>query len=173
MQLRAKVILFCLICLLSWAVPGTAALKIDFTRTGGPVEAGYQGYYADHESAATFTEQSYAAFGTTIWVLPLWPGDPAPQAMQMIQRSSGSDLAIDWIGTDARVANADPLVLILSGLPAGRYLWTSYHHDPQDQTGLFDVTVTDADGSVTTTGVDISSGPLALEEVTPFEIVIR
>jgi hypothetical protein len=92
--------------------------------------------------------------------------------MQMIERSSGSSLLIDWIGTDARVANADPLVLMIGGLPAGPYAWTSYHHDTQDQTGLFDVTVADADGSETTKGIDISNGPAALEGVTRFETEI-
>ena len=172
MNLKTAIILFCLTTLLSSIPAVNAALKIDFTQTGGPVEAGYQAYYADHESAATFTEQSYIAFGTTVTVTPLWPGNPARQAMQMIERSSGPDLAIDWIGTDARVANADPLVLRISGLPSGTYAWTSYHHDPQDQTGLFAVMVTDAAGSATTTDVDISSGPLALEEITTFETAI-
>ncbi len=154
-------------------VPGAgAALRIDFTPNGGPVEVGYQGYYADHESAATFTPQHYSAFGGTVTVTPTWPGSPAREAMQMIRRSSGSDLLIDWIGTDARVPNADPLVLVISGLPAGIYTWTSYHHDPQDQTGLFDVTVSDANGSVTTRGIDISNGPLALEDVTKFEALM-
>jgi len=172
MQLRAKTILFGMIFVLSWTAAGNAALKIDFTQTGGPVEAGYQGYYADHESAATFTERSYSAFGTTIWVAPIWPGNPARQAMQMIERSSGSALVIDWIGTDARVTGADPLVLGLSGLPAGAYAWTSYHHDPQDQTGLFDVTITDAAGSMTVTDIDISDGALAADDMTRFETTI-
>ncbi len=147
-------------------------LKIDFGQTSGPVEAGYQAYRADHEVAAAFTVQSFEAFGTTVAVAPVWPGDPASQAMQMIDRSSGSSLLTDWIGTDARVANAGPLVLIISGLPAGRYWWTSYHHDPQDQTGLFDVTVADAAGVATTRGVDISNGAVAFADVTRFETTI-
>jgi Lamin Tail Domain/CotH kinase protein/Chitobiase/beta-hexosaminidase C-terminal domain len=161
-----------MICVLSWTPAGNAALKIDFTQADGPVEAGYQAYYADHESAATFTEQSYDAFDTTVWVVPIWPGNPARQAMQMIERSSGSDLVIDWIGTDTRVANADSLVLIVAGLPEGTYAWTSYHHDPQDQTGLFDVTITDAAGSVTVTDIDISNGALAVTDMTRFKIAL-
>lgn len=156
-----------------WLVSGAnAALKIDFTQTGGPVEPGWQAYYADHESAVTFTEQQYVAFGTTISVQPIWQNKPTQQAMQMTERSSGSGLIIDWIGTDARVANADPLVLIITGLPVGRYLWTSWHHDTQDQTGLFDVRVADANGLATTTGIDISTGAIPSEGMTRFETTI-
>ncbi|MBN1360368.1 MAG: chitobiase/beta-hexosaminidase C-terminal domain-containing protein [Sedimentisphaerales bacterium] len=158
--------------LLLFVASANGALRIDFTQTTGPVELGYQGYFADHESAATFTQQYYSAFGTTVAVVPVWPANPAGQAMQMIDRSSGSSLLTDWIGTDARVPSADPLVLVVSGLLAGSFWWTSYHHDPQDQTGLFDVTVTDAAGSVTTKAVDISNGALNLNAVTKFETTI-
>jgi hypothetical protein len=91
----------------------------------------------------------------------------------MIQRDAGSNLIIDWIGTDARVAHADPMILEIQGLPAGTYMWTSYHHDTQDQTGLFDVTVTDALGSETTTDIDISNGNIPFDQVTRFEIQIE
>ncbi len=168
MHLRVA-ILFILIAQVS---ADSAALRVDFTRRGGPVEPGYQGYFADHESVTTFTEQGFEAFGITVWVMPIWPGSPAGEAMQMIQRSSGSDLLADWIGTDARVDYADPLVLGLGDLPAGIYAWTSFHHDPQDQTGLFTVTVTDATGSTTTPDVDISNGNIAGDDVGRFETVI-
>ena len=149
-----------------------ASLKIDFTPAGGSVEVGWQGYFAVHESAVTFTAQSYSAFGTTVTVTPVWTNNPAQEAKQMIRRSSGSDLVADWIGTDGRVANADPLVLLISGLPAGVYFWTSYHHDPQDQTGLFDVTIADGQGIATTSGIDISNGSLSLDAVTTFRATI-
>lgn len=170
--MRMTAICFRLLPLLLAASAAGGALKIDFTQTAGPVEVGYQGYFADHESAATFAPQSYAAFGTTVTVMPVWLNNPAAQAMQMIDRSSGSGLLTDWIGTDGRVPNADPFVLVIDGLPAGSYLWTSYHHDPQDQTGPFDVMVTDAAGSATTKGVDISNGAVALYQVTRFETLI-
>lgn len=170
---RAAIILFGLASLLSSARCEATSLKVDFTRRGGPVEVGFQAYYADHESAATFTEQAFSAFGSTVVLMPVWPNSPAPQAMQMIERSSGSALAIDWIGTDARVANGDPLVLAIDGLPAGRYAWTSYHHDTQDQTGFFDVTIVDATGSGIITGVDISNGSASFADMTTFETVIE
>jgi len=135
-----------------------AELKIDFTQTGDPVQAGFQGYFANHEQAATFTAQSYSAFGTTITVTPSWqPGAPA-SAMQMIDRGGGSDapdLLRDWIGTDNRGVG-DPMVLTISGLPAGTYNWLSYHHDTDNQTGVFDVNVTDATGTTRTTDIDIT-----------------
>jgi len=168
---RVAILLVAMFWLLG--VPAFAAsLKIDFTPTGGPVETGWQGYFATHESAVTFTPQSYTAFGAAIAVTPVWTNNPAQEAKQMIRRLSGSDLVTDWIGTDARVAKANPFVLLISGLPAGSYSWTSYHHDPQDQTGLFDVTVADAQGIKATTGIDISNGDIPAEAMTKFKTTI-
>ena len=153
-----------------------AELKIDFSQIGGPVETGYQGYFASHEVPATFTAQSYSAFGTTITVRPTWAAGATNAAMQMIDRGGDDDtdapnLLRDWIGTDNREPG-NPMTLAISGLPAGIYTWLSYHHDPHDQTGPFDVTVTDALGSATTTNIDISStandGIVALANVTTF-----
>jgi hypothetical protein len=152
------------------AAPQSAAgsdsgvLKIDFTQNGGAVEAGFEVYSADHEQAATFASQSYSAFGTTVTLTPSWAAGAAPQAMQMIDRSASgrngytgdhANLLNDWIGTDNR-QSGDPMTLTIGGLPAGAYSWLSYHHDCDDQTGIFDVTVNDATGSATITDIDIS-----------------
>ena len=152
-----------LLCLFMAAGTTSGQLKIDFSQTAGPVEAGYEAYVADHEAAATFTSQSYSAFGATITITPTWPNNPANTAMQMIDRTNRNayegihtDLLIDWIGTDKRTANANPLLLTISGLPAGTYSWLSYHHDVADQTGVCAVTVTDATGSVTTTDIEMT-----------------
>jgi hypothetical protein len=152
-------------------------VKIDFTRNGGPVYAGWQGYFASHEVLSSFTTQSYSAFGTTISITPTWVPGATNAAAQMYDRGTGvwtdaNDLLRDWIGTDAREVG-DPMTLTIEGLPAGVYAWKSYHHDTLDQTGLFDVTVNDAAGSATTTGIDISStqsdGINHLADVTTFE----
>ena len=74
----------------------------------------------------------------------------------------------DWIGTDTRQAG-DPMTLTISGLPTGQYEWVSYHHDRNDQTGIFQVTVNDAMGSTTTPSIDISNGTnFKLADVTKF-----
>jgi hypothetical protein len=152
-------------------------LKIDFTRTGGPVYAGWQGYFATHEALSSFTTQSYIAFGATISITPTWAPGAVNATSQMYDRGSGvwtdaNDLLRDWIGTDAREIG-DPMTLTIEGLPPGVYAWKSYHHDTLDQTGLFDVTVNDAAGSAVTTGIDISStqydGINHLADVTTFE----
>lgn len=140
-----------------------AQLKIDFNVTGGATEPGWQGYFATDKSAASFTAQSYTAFGTTVTIQPTWVSGAAAGALREIDRGTDDgmdpqDLLRDWIGTDTRTTPADPMTLTISGLPAGTYQWVSYHHDPQDQTGIFDVTVNDASGSKTTTGIDISNG---------------
>ncbi len=142
---------------------GAETLKIDFSRTGGAVEPGYQGYFATHENPITFTTQYYTAFGTNVAVQPTWVATAVAEAMQMINRtgdpysSDRPDMIADWIGTDNRNLAGDPLTLIVSGLPAGIYNWRSYHHDTHDQTGQFDVTVDDAAGTHTTVNVDITN----------------
>lgn len=148
---------------------GHAQLKIDFSQSGGPVEAGYQGYFASERAPATFTAQSYSAFGATITIKPTWGPAAVAAAMRMVSRVGSANnrytgdhkaLLDDWIGTDNRSAG-DPMTLTISGLPVGTYTWLSYHHDPDNQTGLFDVTVTDATGSVTTSNIDISDSRLS------------
>ena len=37
----------------------------------------------------------------------------------------------------------DPITITIAGVPAGLYLWKSYHHDPHDQTGLINIRITD------------------------------
>ncbi len=159
---------------------GQAQLKVDFTQAGGPVEAGYQGYFASHEVAATFTAQSFAAFDTVVTITPTWAAGATPQAMQMIDRGGNDgtdtpDLLRDWVGTDGRQPG-DPMTLTLRGLPAGTYDWLSYHHDPEDQTGVFSVTVNDAAGAATTADIDISdtrAGAIVnLADVTKFTTTI-
>ncbi len=94
----------------------------------------------------------------------VYPGTPAvKESMQMLNRNAYTadptytNLLQDWTGTDTR-SKGDPLKLTISGLPSGIYTWTSYHHDTQDQTGQFDVTITDATGTKTISNVDISNG---------------
>lgn len=52
----------------------TGSLNIDFGQVGGPLMTGYQAYEATHENAASFTEQSYSAFGSAVSILPTWGG---------------------------------------------------------------------------------------------------
>jgi hypothetical protein len=175
-----KITVLGLLCLLAGSPPGQAQLKIDFNVTGGAVEAGYQGYFASDKNAATFTAQSYQAFGTTVTIRPTWPADAVAGAMRMIDRGTDDGLDVvnllrDWIGTDTRSVG-DPMTLTISGLPVGTYQWLSYHHDAHDQTGIFSVTVNDATGSATTTGIDITDtragAVVKLADVTKFTTTI-
>lgn len=112
------------------------------------------------------------ALGGIQWTVDV-PWEPTNNTvMQMYDRTADADLVTlqglgydpnvlaDWIGSDVRDAlwTYDPLVLTLSGVPSGTYTWTSLHHDAADQTGPFDVTIVDALGSTTTTGIDVSAG---------------
>jgi len=151
-------------------------LKIDFSQTGGPIETGYSGYVADHEQPDTFTPQTYSAFGGTdnVTLTPTFGGTPlAGQNPQMIKRTSGSDLLIDWLGVDNRAANGfdgNPITLTISGVPAGIYRLTTTHHDTNNQTGLVNIMVTDADGSRLTENFDQSSGT---QPPAVFETLVR
>lgn len=157
----------------------TTQLKIDFNIAGGVTAAGYQGYFATDKNAASFTAQSYSAFGTTVTIQPTWVAGANANALRMIDRSNdaaleNSDLLRDWIGTDTRTTPADPMTLTIKGLPAGTYEWLSYHHDHNDQTGIFSVTVNDAAGSKTTDNLDISNGAsFKLADVTKFKTTIK
>ena len=171
-----KTLVAVMLCLSVGLGFANAQLRVDFSQTGDPVQADYQGYFADHEAAASFTAQSFAAFGTTVTIAPSWAAGATPQAMQMIDRGGDDgtdtpDLLRDWIGTDGRQPG-NPMTLTVSGLPPGNYEWTSYHHDPEDQTGIFSVTVNDASGSTTTADIDISDtregGIVNLAEMTTF-----
>lgn len=173
--------------MLTCLVPcATANLKVDFGRETGPVSAGFEGYTAQHESPQTFTAQSFPAFGTTVTLTPQWADGAGAAAMQMIDRQANTypgervELLQDWIGTDGR-ASGNPMTLVLGGLPTGVYGWLSYHHDNDDQTGVFDVTINDAAGQTRITGLDIShSNPrngdpkvvLGFENVTRLEAVL-
>jgi hypothetical protein len=186
-----KLIYVSIVILLAVMSQATAdSLKVDFNGNNyGSVivqtQAGFQAYNARNEVPADFVPVNYSAFGTTITVTPTWASGASAAAMQSWWRDNAYgystdpadmlDLVIDWIGTDIRQVG-DPLTLTISGLPAGTYSWRSYHHDTQNQTGHFSVSVNDAAGSVTTTGLQVSSSQslsdLTLTDVTKFETQI-
>lgn len=101
------------------------------------------------------------------------------EAKQLITRAESlsnvttdPNLLMDWIGTDTRNnLLGDPMYLILKGLPAGTYNWLSYHHDAENQNGVFDVTVYDASGVKKITGVAYRNGNSLPVTVLPLTIV--
>ena len=144
-------------------------LHINFTPGGSPVN-GFQDYIAQHEVLSSFTPQIFNAFGGTVTVAASWnDGGSAVhlEAPQMIRRGLNLDLTEapnlvrDFIGTDNRRVPGNPMTLTLSGLPAGTYQWTSYHHDSDNQTGIFDVTFTHAGGSDNTQDVEMTDTQLS------------
>jgi hypothetical protein len=152
-------------------------LRIDFGQKNTSVQAGFQGYVAEHEVANTFQPQSFQFEGNTITIKVEWPSGTSNTAMQMIDRGSNSiqemnDLLRDWIGTDGRAAKV-PLHLTISGLPSGSYEWNSYHHDNNDQTGIFNVKIEDATGTSIKSGIDISNGNLPVNLITVLKLTIK
>jgi len=150
-------------------------LRVDFSSPGGFVEEGYEGYFADHEVSNTFTTQSFSAHGASINITPTWADDTVSSpvdgstvildgdntAKQLIVRGESSpspDLYQDWIGLDSRIATANPFTLLIEGLPTGDYTLLTHHHDPLNQTGLTELTVTDANGVGAPLTIDQSAG---------------
>ncbi len=152
-------------------------LKIDFSKNSFLVWDGFNGYIAEHENNSSFQPQTYIINGNEITVEVAWPAGTAKEAKQMIDRGGNagfkaSDLLRDWIGTDGRKAKVD-LQLTIKGVPAGNYEWKSYHHDYNDQTGVFNAEIKDATGSQSKKKVDISNGLLPLSSVTTLETMIK
>ena len=152
-------------------------LKVDFSQNSTPVQSGFQGYLAEHEVANTFVTQSFQVEENTVSIKINWPAGTVNTAMQMIDRGVNTnqemnDLLRDWIGTDGRVAKV-PMILTLSGLPSGSYEWTSFHHDNNDQTGMFNVKIEDANGTTIKNGIDISNGNLSVNLVTVLKSTIK
>ena len=149
--MRMAVVAIVAVVLFSFSVSGQ--LLVDFSQTGVAPEPGYQSYEASHEVIASFTTMTYAAFGATVDVTPEWSNTTDNRVRQMIDRGSDFDdnwvgnkidLITDWIGSDTRTGSGGNgdwdrtgattstyLTLTLSGLPAGAYQWTSYHHDTE------------------------------------------
>ncbi|MFP6873228.1 MAG: LamG-like jellyroll fold domain-containing protein [Verrucomicrobiales bacterium] len=144
-------------------------LLVDFSSTAGGGQSGVfhdqtrQPYVADHEqnlSVDRSEDYSVPAFGagTSVTLSVDFPDTAASTVKQMIGRNSvlsftgsDADLARDWIGVDARGTSggnsfntATSIRLTLSGLPAGAYLYNSFHHDVLNQTGDYGVFLVDA-----------------------------
>lgn len=152
-------------------------LSVDFGLESSPVQEGFSVYGAEHENSTSFLPHTYSVSGAVITIDTEWPASTGNMAMQMIDRGENGnekmpDLLRDWIGTDGRVAKV-PMALKISGLPQGLYQWSSYHHDNFDQTGLFNVTITDGDGERVQNGIDISNGDIPFENVTVFQTPLK
>lgn len=184
-----KIMYLTFVALLAVMLPAAEpeTFKLDFDAelwgTVGATEPGFESYVCVHETSASFTEQSYTAFGTTVSILPTWAAGAPAAAMQAINRRffpefpyefTGAEINLveDWIGTDTRETPSEPLTLTISGLPAGVYSWLSYHNDLENQTAVFQVTVNDASGSATVTGFNITNNAVTLDDVAKCELEI-
>ena len=159
------------------AQTASAQLWVDFNSTSqdsGPhPQAGYESYDAGHEVPEDFVTMSYSAFGGSIGVTPAWPNTTDNRVQQMIDRNPGNDdqwmgadidLLTDFLGIDSRTGNGGNgdwnrgdgatsptyMTLALSGLPAGDYNWTSFHHDTENVWADFQVEAS-SDGGATYT----------------------
>ncbi len=154
---RPAALLTAAFCLAPLRPASATPLFVDFNSTnqdGGPRnQSGYQPYNAGHEVAADFlAARSYSAFNTTVSLRVTWPDTTSNRVQQMMDRPAVNDanwtgqkldLLTDWIGVDTRTSefgNGDyngttgtptRIVFRLAGVPAGYYLYRSYHHDTE------------------------------------------
>ena len=79
---------------------GGSPLYIDFGNVGIAPMPGYEAYEASHEQAASFTEQSYSAFNTTVSILPTWGGlaTMTDTTNNPSSSSQSATLDTDWPG---------------------------------------------------------------------------
>ena len=129
-------------------------------------QPGWSSYHANHEVAAEFSTANYGG----ITVTPAWPNTTDNRVRQSIDRTAGFDsswdnaaadldLVTDFIGIDTRTGNGGngnwdgttgtPTIMSLAigGLPAGDYVWTSFHHDTEHVHGTFAVWLSTDGGS--------------------------
>ncbi|MFC7337759.1 hypothetical protein ACFQY0_11265 [Haloferula chungangensis] len=148
--------------------------------TALPVPAGFQPYEALHEVPTSFDDQTYSAFGgvDNITVGLSWGNglDPVGAGTeQMFDRANRlpewSHFQRGWVGSDSRSLNSEPLVVTVSGLPAGDYLWTSHHVDMADRSDPFNASVTSANGTSDITLVSPVSGVTAFSDISTYQQV--
>jgi hypothetical protein len=183
-----KQILTSLLALGTVATTANAALWIDFGRSGQVLEAGYVGFDDNHETATTGAAQSFATSfansgAASVDVAASWTNTSDNRVKQVIVRGAGNNatwtdttgvgLVQDWIGSDTRTGNGGNgnwdgttgtptfMTLTLSGLPAGSYDWTSFHHDTENIHTFFEVSIDTGVGALSLAngyGTDGSAG---------------
>jgi hypothetical protein len=157
-------------------------MSVDFGAAGTPVQSGYVAYTAADKNLASFTTQSYTVFETSVSVLVQWTVPVTAATARVVDRGlenyedATEDLMRDWIATDIRPGNTgDPMTLTITGLPAGQYIFVSYHTDtePTVNIGTADVTVNDATGSATTMDIHCTNNSaVTFDSITKFEATI-
>ncbi len=152
-------------------------MKVDFGTDLTPVDNNYSAYIALNNKLESFADGYYGALGSNITMSLSWAAGASDSAALMVDRGGNDntlspDLLRDWVGTDTKKAG-NPLKITLKDLPEGTYKWTSYHHDPHEQTGLFSVIINDAAGTYETDYIDISNGRLTLNNISKFVTTIE
>jgi len=149
----------------------SAGLLVDFSSTQLNGQSGVfhdqdrQTFIADHETdlsvdrSETYSVPSLGGANITLTVD--FPDTATNTVKQLIGRASAAeydgddaDLARDWIGVDTRNLqggngpdNPTSIRFTLEDVPAGTYLYSSFHHDIAGQQGDFDVRLTDANNA--------------------------
>ena len=149
----------------------STGLLVDFSSTTLNEQVGLfhdqnrQPYVADHETNFSVDRTEIypvpAFGGVSVSLTVDFPDTVDPLVKQLIGRGSaaaydGADAALarEWIGIDARAGSGGngydtptSIRFTLEGVPAGSYLYSSFHHDVADQFGDFDVLLTDANNT--------------------------
>ncbi|MBZ4040997.1 T9SS type A sorting domain-containing protein [Flavobacterium hibisci] len=127
------------------------ALKVDFkSNATQTTETAWKTLVVGDKSSPSISPSTYNAFYNSVKVQPVWLDSPVANNVRSVLRSSGTYLTgllapvlENFIAVDSKYANnCTSLAIKLSGLPKGEYYWKSYHHDFNNQSGAFKVTVT-------------------------------
>lgn len=126
------------------------SLKVNFKKSGeGAIESGWDSLMVGDKAEYGAGAKTFFAFDNTpISVEPLWLASPEASNTRAIARTSNGykgslqNMLSTYIAVDTKHTNdCDAVGVKISGLPAGKYIFNSYHHDFRDQLGSFTVSV--------------------------------
>lgn len=126
------------------------SLKVNFKPSGSVNETGWDSVLVADKTDYGSGAQTFFAFDNTpISVEPVWLSSPQASNTRSIARTSNGykgslqNMLSTYIAVDTKHTNdCDAVGVKISGLPAGKYIFNSYHHDFRDQLGSFTVSVT-------------------------------
>ena len=135
--------------------PSFAPLMVDFNRDASETEDGWEAISATDRSVYPDVFSDFQKLGDMVYVKPVWLTKPAANNHRAVDRNSGEysdslyEVLDDYIAADLLAGTEDTTTtigVILTGIPEGRYVWKSYHHDAGNQHGKFTVKVASTEG---------------------------
>lgn len=135
-------------------------LKVDFNKAGvTTTEDGWNIIGLSDKQIPTSEYSAINALNSEVKVHPVFLNNPIAESTRAVDRNKSAnysdtlfEVLDDYIAADAitgDIANGDhcnTLAIKLTGIPAGNYIWKSYHHDTDDQYGKFSTKIESTEG---------------------------